>query len=192
MFAERIFSLGITKLFLDNIEGIDNNILSELTKYSNSNPSDYIKAKRSIDLNNQHLSKLNEIVLDTSQSILDQIISNSDITNFKVYLQKVWGNYNMNDDICIPHTHRESFLSAVYYPQSTDGKLYFQSPWTDHFLSHVPGFFPKEFNEFNSTYHTLYPKTGWLIFFPANVIHFVPPSKNERCSIVYNIGVNKL
>lgn len=189
MFAERLFSIGITKLALNSVEGIDNNVLNEIVKNSISNPHNYSNAKRSIDLNNPNLSRLNQIVLETSQGILNQIISNPDIDTFRVCLQKAWGNINTNDDISIPHTHRESFLSAVYYPQSTDGKIYFQSPWTDHFLSHVPGFHAREFNEFNSTYHILNPKTGWLIFFPASLIHFVPPSKEERSSIVYNIGV---
>ena len=108
--------------------------------------------------------------------------------NVEVYLQRVWGNHNVNEDICIPHVHRESFLSAVYYPKSTDGRIQFYSPFTDAILSHVPVIADK-YNEFNSSQHTLYPKTGWLILFPANLLHVVLPSKEERYSIVYDIGV---
>ena len=46
-----------------------------------------------------------------------------------------------------------------------------------------------KYDEFNSSQHTVYPKTGWLILFPANLLHVVLPSKEERHSIVYDIGV---
>jgi len=46
-----------------------------------------------------------------------------------------------------------------------------------------------KYHEFNSSQHTVYPKTGWLILFPANLLHVVLPSKEERHSIVYDIGV---
>lgn len=186
MFTERIFSIGISKFQLGRM---DNDLLSDQVRYYCTNPNSKSVDKKDMGLDNPNLQQLNEIVLNQSQQILDGMISNSNVTNVKCYLQKVWGNHNINEDICIPHTHRESFLSAVYYPKSTDGRIHFHSPWTDSILSQIPTLPAETYHEFNSTYYELHPRTGWLIFFPSNLIHFVPPSKDERISIVYDVGV---
>ena len=177
MFNERIFSIGITVAQLNNIE---NNLLCEQIKNHNNGREEL---KRDLNLNNAELLHLNNVVLTQSQKILDGLAE-----GLKVKLKRVWGNHNFNSDICIPHTHRDSFLSAVYYPKSTDGRIQFYSPFTDAILSHVPVVADK-YHEFNSSQHTVYPKTGWLILFPANLLHVVLPSKEERHSIVYDIGV---
>ena len=186
MFTERIFSIGISKFIFD---GMDNDLLSDQVKYYCSNPNNKLRHRRDMGLDNPHLQKLNQMVLNQSQHILNGIISNSNVTNVKCYLQKVWGNHNINESISVPHTHRESFLSVVYYPKSTDGKIHFHSPWTDSMLAHVPGLSSEVYHEYNSNYYELHPRTGWLIFFPSSLIHCVPPSKEERISIAYDVGV---
>ena len=50
---------------------------------------------------------------------------------------------------------------------------------------------PKQFNEYNSSYYELYVKTGMLVIFPAHLPHFVPVSKDDRCSIAYDIDVKR-
>jgi uncharacterized protein (TIGR02466 family) len=182
MFNERIFSVGITKFQINNF---DNQTLCKQVEYFCTNPHNKTVNKRDMGLDNPHLIELNKVVLQQSQLILNGLTSNP---NVEVYLQRVWGNHNVNENICSPHVHRESFLSAVYYPKSTDGRIQFYSPFTDAILSHVPVVADK-YHEFNSSQHTVYPKTGWLILFPANLLHVVLPSKEERHSIVYDIGV---
>ena len=83
------------------------------------------------------------------------------------------------------YVHRESFLSAVYYPKSTDGRIQFYSPFTDAILSHVPVIADKYHGVQTLTYSI--SKTDILILFPANL--YVVWSKEERHSIVYDIGV---
>jgi hypothetical protein len=182
MFSERIFSIGISKFKLN---GLDNETLCEQVKLCQNGEDE--KFRRDMGLDNYSLKQLNSIVIEQSQKILDGI-ANSDL-KIKTTLKRVWGNHNLNSDICIPHAHRDSFLSAVYYPKSIDGRIHFYCPWADGILSHIPIETAKEFNEYNSSYYELQVETGWLILFPAHLCHFVPVSKEERFSIVYDIGV---
>ena len=73
-------------------------------------------------LDNPYLTELNKFIIEQAQIILNGMTSD---TNVRVFLQRVWGNYNLNDNISVPHTHRDSFLSAVYYPKSTDARILF-------------------------------------------------------------------
>ena len=182
MFNRTLFSIGLTTL---QLEGIDNDLLC---KY----------VKRNIDKNNRHvkhedceLSLLNQIVLNETQKILDGIISNSEITNIKTNIKRVWVNHNLNEDISTTHAHRDSFLSAVYYPKSTDGKIQFYIPYSEAFLAHVPIHQAKEYHEYNSTYWKFEVKTGWLLIFNSMLPHVALKSIDERISIVYDIGVTE-
>ena len=185
MFSERIFSIGISKFQLDVL---DNHGLCEEIKQCQDGENE--KFKRDMGLQNPCLEQLNSIVQEQSQKILDGIVGNP-LANVSIELKRVWGNHNLNSDICIPHAHRDSFLSAVYYPKSTDGRIHFYCPWADGILSHVPIATAEQYNEYNSSYYELQVKTGWLVLFPAHLCHFVPFSNQERFSIVYDIGVKK-
>ena len=164
MFTRNIFSIGITTLQLTNL---DNTYLyEEVKKLQNRENKDLI---RFMDLNNPCLNLLNAIVLEKCKSILEDSLHN---TSAEVFIKRAWGNHNFNSDICIPHTHRNSFLSAVYYPKATDAKIHFYSPWTDSLLSHVPTDKPKEF------------EPGSMIIFKSDQVHKVTPvTKGKRHSI---------
>ena len=181
-FSKSIFSIGITVL---QINHLDNETLCKEVEYFCRNPNYNKMYNRDMGLNNPYLKELNEIVEEQSQIILNGMTSYP----LRVSLQEVWGNHNLNVCITTPHSHRNSFLSAVYYPQSTDAILQFHSPFTDALLSHIPPI-ADNYHEFNSVFYDIYPKTGWLILFPASLVHNVLPSKEERHSIVYNIGVD--
>ena len=180
MFERPIFSIGITTLQLN---GLDNDLICEQIKIHQEGKGDM--SKRDMNINHSCLTQLNNIVLKNAQNIVDGLAQDK---NIKANLKKVWGNHNFNHNICTPHTHRDSFLSAVYYSKSTDGKIHFYSPWTDAILSHLPfNVDPKEFNEYNSSFYEINVKTGMLVLFPAHLPHFVPISKEERFSIAYDI-----
>lgn len=184
MFNETIFGIGISKF---NLTGIDNERICEEVKYYSTNPNNNPISKRSIKNNNQYFSKLNKVVLEQSQNILSGITSNP---NLKAIFKRMWGNHNLNDDICHPHTHRDSFLSAVYYPKSTDGRLQFYCPWMDSMLAHISVHnITESFNQYNSTHYEVVVKTGDLVIFPAMLPHMVIPTNNERFSVAYDIGV---
>lgn len=180
MFNRTLFSIGLTTL---QLEGIDNEILCQYV-IDNIN-----KNSRHVNQSDQELNLLNEVVLSETQKILDSIISNSEITNIKTNIKRVWVNHNLNEDISTTHAHRDSFLSAVYYPKSTDGKIQFYIPYSEAFLSHVPIHQAKQYHEYNSTYWKFEVKTGWLLIFNSMLPHVALKSTDERISIVYDIGV---
>lgn len=180
MFNRTLFSIGLTTL---QLEGIDNEILCQYV-IDNIN-----KNSRHVNQSDHELNLLNEVVLSETQKILDSIISNSEITNIKTNIKRVWVNHNLNEDISTTHAHRDSFLSAVYYPKSTDGKIQFYIPYSEAFLSHVPIHQAKQYHEYNSTYWKFEVKTGWLLIFNSMLPHVALKSTDERISIVYDIGV---
>lgn len=180
MFNQTLFSVGISTF---ELQGLDND---NLCSYVKSNVS---KNSRHVDQYDAELNILNGIVLQQTQKILDKTISNPDVSNLKTNIKRVWVNDNLNTDITTTHAHRDSFLSAVYYPKSTDGKIQFYIPFAEAFLAHVPIHKAKEYHEYNSTYWDFDVKTGWLIIFNAMLPHSALPCKEERISIVYDISV---
>ena len=189
MFNERIFSIGISQYHLDD-SYVDNKSLCEYIKKSSPDvgmDGTLSVSRKQMDINNPLINMLNEVVFNHSRHIIQGITGNDKIDP---ELQRVWGNHNLNVDICTPHVHRQSFLSAIYYPKSTDGKIEFHNPWGDNIMSIIPESSIKEYSDFNSSYYTLYPKTGMLIIFPSNLLHYALPSANERISVVYDIGIN--
>ena len=180
LFNRRIFSIGISTFELLNI---DNDFLCDhVSKICKEKKGEFFKTE--LDIKTDCIKNLNDIVIEESQKILDGMIENG-----LVYIKRIWGNHNLNDLISAPHSHRDSFLSAVYYPKSTDGKIHFYSPWSDGLLAHVPYGDVKNHNEFNSSFYELDVKTGWLVIFPGNLCHFVTKSNNDRYSIAYDIGI---
>lgn len=178
MFNHAIFSVGLTSVF---IEGIDNDSLVKHSKEkSGQNP---------LDPKLLSLNKLNDVVLLECQKILDGIIGNADVKDIRVFIKRLWSNNGLNTSITIPHTHRDSFLSAVYYPKAENGLIHFYSPFTDMFLSHVPIGLTKKFNQYNSGFYSCEAKTGFLYIFPSMLTHYVPQTPGERISVVYDIGV---
>ena len=198
MFNQALFSIGITQC---RIDGMDNTALSNCVKRnikkdwddSKDTISNTITAaknlSRGINPEESELSQLNKIVLQESQKILDGIIANSDVDTIKVNIKRMWGNDGLNNDIAIPHAHRDSFISAVYYPKADNGYIHFYNPWSDAFLAHVPTGRTKKFHQYNSSYYEFEAKKGWLYLFPSMLTHYVPPTPGERISIVYDIGV---
>jgi hypothetical protein len=191
MFEESMFSVGISKF---KVDGVDNESLCKDIKYYCTNPTNRSVIPRALELDNPLLTDLNEVVLGKTQNILDGIIPTKN-NSIKTYIKRMWGNHNLNADICSPHAHRDSFLSVVYYPKSTDGTLRFYCPWMDQLLAHIPISCDSDdndnFHQYNSSYHELNVVTGMLVIFPAMVCHIVPPCKNERYSVVYDIGVKQ-
>lgn len=188
MFDQKIFSIGISQYELDACY-VDNEKLCKDVKKSSPDvgmDGTLSVSRKQMDIANPLIKMLNDVVMMHSTNIIRGITGNDKINP---ELQRVWGNHNLNVDICSPHVHRQSFLSAVYYALSTDGRIEFHSPWTDNIMSIVPESSIVQYNEFNSSYYTIYPKTGMLIIFPSNLLHYALPSSNDRISVVYDIGI---
>jgi uncharacterized protein (TIGR02466 family) len=169
MFNTLLFGVGISQFHLNDIDN------KNLCKY---------KDQRYLDISDPSLSELNCRILKESKHILDSTCKGKQLK-----IKKIWYNYNINKDIEEPHNHRNSFLSAVYYPLSTDGVLQFFSPFSDYFLSQVPIEDVHDMNCYNSSFYELPVRSGDLVIFNSMLYHRAKLSVDERISIAYDIDI---
>ena len=169
MFNTLLFGVGLSQFHLSDIDN------EKLSKF---------KEQRYLDTSDPLLSELNSRILKEGKHIL-----NSTCKSKELYIKKIWCNYNINKDIEEPHNHRNSFLSAIYYPLSTDGVIQFFSPFSDYFLSQVPIEDVYDMNCYNSSFYELPVRSGDLIIFNSMLYHRAKLSTNERISIAYDINI---
>ena len=129
------------------------------------------------------------IVEDKINQVYRATYSNS--KKHKVKISEAWCSVNNPVGITIPHNHKESFLSAVYYPHADNEELWFLNPipqmlWSIN-LEHV-----EEYNEYNSDYWTKIVNTGDLLIFNSMLQHFIRPSEKQRMSFAVNSVIEKI
>ena len=173
MFNTLLFGIGISKFSLD----IDNEIIRDFI-YKHKCMDEV-----QLDSSSKELSDLNSIVFDKCQEILD-----STAEGHTIKLKKMWWNHGFNENIDIPHNHRNSFLSCVYYPLSTDGAIQFYSPFTDFYMAHIP-MDNVSLNHYTASHYNLPVKTGDLVIFNSMLLHRALIGQNERMSIAYDIDL---
>ena len=111
----RIFSAGISLHVLNEIDN------KSIIKYAEKKENHKEKIGNKNILKNKIFKKLNSIVKIKMQNYFENIYNNK----HSIKLHSAWTNVDNDEFISIPHVHTEGFLSAVYYPLSTDGKLVF-------------------------------------------------------------------
>ena len=168
-FNTLLFGVGLSQFHLSDIDN------EKLSKF---------KEQRYLDTSDPLLSELNSRILKEGKLIL-----NSTCKSKELYIKKIWCNYNINKDIEEPHNHRNSFLSAIYYPLSTDGVIQFFSPFSDYFLSQVPIEDVYDMNCYNSSFYELPVRSGDLLIFNSMLYHRAKLSSDERISIAYDINI---
>jgi len=171
----RIFSAGIS---LHVLNGIDN---KSIIKYAEKKENHKEKIGNKNILKNKIFEKLNSIVKIKMQNYFENIYNNK----HSIKLHSAWTNVDNDEFISIPHVHTESFLSAVYYPLSNDGKIVFLNPMLA-LLSKQLTNMVENYNEFNSEYFQIDIKTGYLIVFNSMLQHHIMYSKQKRISVAYN------
>lgn len=172
---KNIFSAGISIHVLNEINNND------IIKYAEKNNN--FKTKKDIKniLKNKIFGKLNNIVKRKMQDYYEIIYSKK----YNIKLDSGWTNVDNEEFISIPHVHTEGFLSAVYYPLSTDGKLVFLNPMVA-LLSKQSSDIIENYNEFNSEYYQIDVRTNYLIIFNSMLQHHIMYSKQKRISVAYN------
>ena len=172
---QNIFSTGIETFKLD---GIDN---ESIINYSEKN-SIRNGVKENIDiLTNDIFTELNNVVKIKMNEYYSKIYNDK----YNMIISQAWSNVNNDDLITIPHNHKESFISAVYYPLATDGYISFLNPMQS-LISHQSNNMIDEFNEYNSDYYKFNARTGHLIVFNSMLQHYIGDTKEKRISIAYN------
>lgn len=100
----------------------------------------------------------------------------------KLEITNMWGNKLKEGESHAPHTHSNNFLSGVYYLQSGSPIQFFDPRPASSILKprNTPDWDNSNMIEFNSVVNT-------ALFFPSWLMHWVPPTSNERISIAWNI-----
>jgi uncharacterized protein (TIGR02466 family) len=118
-------------------------------------------------------SKLKEFVVKIVGSDSEMVITQS------------WSNRNAKNESHHEHTHPNSIISGVWYPQINEQlpPIEFRNPNSSQIA--LGG---TRYNQFNSGIYSLPLKNGELLIFPSNLIHSVPvnTSDMERISLSFN------
>jgi uncharacterized protein (TIGR02466 family) len=120
-----------------------------------------------------HILKSTTSVLEKQQYQYDKI----EITN-------MWSNTLNSGESHPPHTHSNNFLSGVYYLKAgnTSPIQFFDPRPAAHVLQprNTPNFINSSMVEFDSI-------EGVGYIFPSWLSHWVPPTKEQRVSVSWNI-----
>jgi uncharacterized protein (TIGR02466 family) len=137
-------------------------------------------------LKNKELTELREFVEDSLVEYFKAIhVPKSDVS---LYLTQSWANYTEQGQHHHKHSHPNSIVSGVFYPQADHAvdKIFFYKETYDRIKIH-----PSEFNPFNSDSWWFEVGAGDLILFPSNLTHMVETKRddNTRISIAFNTFV---
>jgi len=176
---KKMFSVGIS---LFNVQGLNNEQLKNHVKENYNVP---IKTENFDDV---ILHDLKDAFLTEGQNYIKEVFGTD--KNVELKIDKIWGNTHIDKSIGIPHNHRSSLISAVYY--LTDGKLTFLNPY-QLLLSHIHNEDIENYNEFNSDLQTCDMKEGSMVIFNSGLqhyAHFDGENKHERLSIACDMIKN--
>ena len=112
---------------------------------------------------------------------INQVYHASYSKNYKVKISFGWCSVNNPFDITMPHNHKESFLSAVYYPHANNEELWFLTP-IPQMLWSIQKEHVEKYDEYNSDYWSEIVNTGDLLIFNSMLYHFIKPSEQQRIS----------
>ena len=112
---------------------------------------------------------------------LNQVYHTSYNKNYKVKISLAWCSVRNHEEITKPHYHKESFLSAVYYPQANNEELQFLNPNPQLFGLSLKEYVEK-YDEYNSEYWHVRVDTGDLLVFNSMLYHYIKPTNKQRIS----------
>jgi len=112
---------------------------------------------------------------------LNQVYHTSYNKNYKVKISLAWCTVRNHEEIMKPHYHKESFLSAVYYPQANNEELQFLNPNPQLFGLSLKEYVEK-YDEYNSEYWHVRVDTGDLLVFNSMLYHYIKPTNKQRIS----------
>lgn len=174
---ENVFSIGISVFNVQNLN--DNELLKHCKeKYNN------IKYK---NFDGEILKQLKIVFLNEGENYIKKILGTDKSINLKI--DKIWGNVYLDESISVPHNHRMSLVSAVYY--LTEGNLAFLNPYQAT-LAHVCNQDIDKYNQYNSDifYFDMIP--GDMIIFNSHLQHYAfdKNKKNtDRISIACDMSM---
>ena len=114
----------------------------------------------------------------------EKILKDGEYQFEKIEITNMWGNLLKKGNSHPPHTHSNNILSGVYYLQSGSPIQFFDPRPAATILKprNTPNWDNSGMMQFDST-------ADIALFFPSWLMHWVPPTSEERVSIAWNIIV---
>ena len=163
---KRMFSVGVS---LFNVKGINNEQLKKHIKER------FNQNKKTENFDDVILNDLKGAFLIEGENYIKEVFGTD--KNVKLKVDKIWGNTHVDQSIGVPHNHRSSLISAVYY--LTKGKLTFLNPY-QLLLSHITWEDIKSYNELNCDTWTCDMIPGDMVIFNSALQHYAHIDGNEK------------
>ena len=148
------------------------------------NASRFFPSRQSEDsfiLDNPELKKIRTFIETKLNQFVSQIYGSDD----RLVITQSWLNRNGKGESHHEHTHPNSMISGVWYPQIHEQlpPIEFRNRSQRDVVLSI-----QRYNTFNSQTFLLPIKRGELILFPSNLTHGVPPNQSdeERISLSFN------
>jgi uncharacterized protein (TIGR02466 family) len=159
---------------------------------------EFIKNQEHYNNEGNTTSKDRKILKSKELTELREFVEDSMLTYFKaihapkfdvnLYLTQSWANYTGQGQYHHKHSHPNSVVSGVFYPQANKevDKIYFYKDGYDRI--NIP---TADFNPYNSESWWFEVSAGNLILFPSHLPHMVKTKEddNTRISIAFNTFV---
>jgi len=142
------------------------------------------RSEDSYILENKNLLTLKVFFSNCLDKFFKHIYSPS--ADIKLRITQSWLNYTAENEFHHSHAHPNSFISGVFYIQTTNGsdRIYFQNDVYNQIEIK-----PVEYNIYNSKSWWIDAIEGQLILFPSNLVHRVnnlPSGSKTRISLSFN------
>jgi len=135
---------------------------------------------RSDDLHTMsYFKSLSSKVLECSEKILKDYGHEFE----KLEITSMWGNLLHEGADHSPHTHSNNILSGVYYLKSGSPIQFFDPRPQANVM--IPK--KKTNTKYNCNVIQLDSTVDTALFFPSWLMHWVPPTPNERISVSWNV-----
>lgn len=138
-------------------------------------------------LKNKELSDISSFIVDSVDEYFQTVYSPNEKVSLRI--TQSWANYTKQNQYHHKHTHPNSMVSGVFYPQADrafDRIYFFKEKYERIKIS------PQEWNAWNSDSWWYDVGSGDLILFPSHLTHMVDTKNDDalRVSIAFNTFVN--
>lgn len=177
-----LFSTPLMEVKVNLDENKILNILKNLKYKSSYLPQTYISKSNKI-LENKQLKKEKNIFKDCIKKYLDVLSYNKE---FKIL--NSWSTKTEINAASQPHLHKNTWISAVYYPESNDGfSISFIRNLLDNYFFHLE--YENSYNKYSNTEWVVKPNKDTLLIFPSNLQHKINlnTSDKTRYSLAFNV-----
>ena len=178
-----LFSTPLMEVKVNLDENKILNILKNLKYKTAYLPKTYISKSNKI-LEDKQFKKEKNIFKDCIQKYLNVISYNK---KFKIL--NSWSTRTESNGASQPHLHKNTWISAVYYPESNDGfSISFIRNLLDNYFFHLE--YENNYNKYSNTEWVVKPNKDTLLIFPSNLQHKINLNTSDKTRYSLSFNVN--